>query len=270
MPAANNDISLERGCRFVYNSGVVSSILKNTSIVLVDTKTPANIGAVARCMMNMSLRRLVLVNPPADRLSEAVKLAAGAEKILDSAEIHTSLKEALADQGVAVGVSRHKGRMRKNVNSPRSLSLKIAPYLVRNPVAFVFGNEVNGLDKNDLALCDEFVSIPSSEAFPSLNLSHAVMVLAYELFVAAHGQPLPIEIDLARKEELENFYDHLRKTLQDIGFLDPKEPDRIMFTLRQIFGRTRLDDREVSILRGILSAVNHCGGKQRGSTSSSG
>jgi tRNA/rRNA methyltransferase len=236
----------------------------------VDTKTPANIGAVARCMMNMSLHRLVLVNPPADRLSEAVKLAAGAEKILDSAVIHTSLKKALADQGLAVGVSRHSGRMRKNVNSPRDLSEKIAPYLVRNGVSFVFGNEVNGLDKSDLALCDEFVSIPSSDAFPSLNLSHAVMVLAYELFVAAHGrQLLPSDTDLARKEDLENFYDHLRRTSEDIGFLDRKEPDRIMFTLRQIFGRARLDDRDVSILRGILSAVNRCVRKQQGTASSS-
>ena len=59
------------------------SAIDNISIVLVDTKTPANIGAIARCMMNMGLRRLILVNPPADPGRESYKLAAGANEIQD-------------------------------------------------------------------------------------------------------------------------------------------------------------------------------------------
>lgn len=249
-------IFLELAGRFVYNCGVVTSILKNVSIVLVDTKTPANIGAVARCMMNMSLQRLVLVNPPAGRLPEAVKLAAGAETILDSAETYPSLKEALAGQAVAVGVSRHKGRLRKNIQTPREIASGICALLERNRVSIVFGNEVNGLERSDLALCDEFVSIPSSDSFPSLNLSHAVMVLSYELFVASRGLLTPDPAEIENKEALENFYTHLAATLRNVGFFDNSEPERIMFSLRQLFGRARLDRRDVNILRGILSAID--------------
>ena len=92
-----------------------TTLLQNISIVLVDTKTPANIGAVARCMMNAGLSRLVLVNPPQDRSNDAIRLAAGADAVLDNAETFSSLGEAVHGHGLVVGTSRHSGRLRKNV-----------------------------------------------------------------------------------------------------------------------------------------------------------
>lgn len=230
--------------------------LKNVSIVLVDARTPANIGAVARCMMNMGLSRLVLVRPPKDPQGEARKLAAGASQVLDAAEIHSSLGEAVADDGLVVGTSRHSGRLRKNIRTPREMAGQIIPLLDQNRVSVVFGNEVNGLDRDDLSLCHEFISIPSSDAFASLNLSHAVMVVAYELFIASRVPECRGRVELAKKEDLENFYSHLQATLEKIGFLDPGRPDRMMFSLRQIFARARLNQRDVSIARGILSSID--------------
>lgn len=233
-----------------------TSVLNNISIVLVDPKTPANIGAVARSMMNMGLTRLVLVNSPEDPEHQAGKLAAGADRILSTALKYSSLGEAVADQGLVIGASRHSGRLRKNVHSPREIAEQVVPLLNRNRVSLVFGNEVNGLDLKDLALCNEFISIPSSEAFPSLNLSHAVMVVAYEFFIASK-KPLPSsDLKLARKEEFERFFIQLEAVLEEIEFLDRNQPDRMMFTLRQIFGRAKLDSRDVSILRGILTQIN--------------
>jgi TrmH family RNA methyltransferase len=115
---------------------------------------------------------------------------------------------------------------------------------------------VNGLENEDLALCHEFIAIPSSDAFPSLNLSHAVMIVAYELFIASLGTIVPTNIELAGDRDFENFIDHLKTTLTNIDFLDRNHPERMMFSLRQIFGRARLDERDVSILRGILSAID--------------
>jgi TrmH family RNA methyltransferase len=134
------------------------------------------------------------------------------------------------------------------------------PILSRNRVAVVFGSEVNGLENKDLALCHEIVAIPSSDAFPSLNLSHAVMVVAYELFMAAQQDVALSPRELAPAEQVEGFYRQLQETLQDLDFLEREHPERIMFSLRQLFGRARLDARDVSILRGILSAVDRkCG-----------
>jgi TrmH family RNA methyltransferase len=231
------------------------SSLDNISLILVDTKTPGNVGAVARCMMNVGLSHLVLVRPPADRNSEAQKLAAGAHCVLEKAQKFSTLRDAVSDFGLVIGTSRHQSRWRKNFHTPRVFAEKLMPYLSGNRVAIVFGNEVNGLENDDIALCHELISIPSSSAFPSLNLSHAVMVVAYELFVAAQAKFPVSDRTLASSGELENFYGHLQKSLLDMGFIDKAHPEHMMFSLRQLFGRARLDSRDVSILRGILSQI---------------
>ncbi len=232
-----------------------TSLLDNISIVLVDTKTPANIGSTARCMMNMGLSRLILVNPPDDRDGEAVKLAAGAQEVLENAMISSSLYEAVADHGLVIATSRHSGRMRKNIRTPREMAEIAIPFLQNNRVAVVFGNEVNGLENRDIALCNELIAIPSADTFPSLNLSHAVMIVAYEVFVASQTKSEAAAIELAPLQDVEDFYRHFQGTLLAIGFLDQENQERMMFSFRQIFGRARLSVRDVSILRGILTAV---------------
>ncbi len=235
-------------------------ILDNISIVLVDTRTPANIGSVARCMMNMGLSRLVLVDPPRDEDREALKLAAGAQMILEAAIVCPTLSDAIKEHGLVIGTSRHAGKQRKNIRTPREMAENVMPILSGNRTAVVFGNEVNGLENKDLALCHEIVAIPSSGGFPSLNLSHAVMIVAYELFMASRQDVASSPKELAPAEQVEGFYRQLRETLQDLDFLEREHPERIMFSLRQLFGRARLDAREVSILRGILSSVDRkCG-----------
>src|SRR5208283_1156241 len=140
----------------------------------------------------------------------------------------------------------------------------IIALLPQHRVAIVFGNEVNGLEREDLALCHEFISIPSSAAFPSLNISHAVMIVAYNLFRASSISFTPNGQELARSETIEHFYRHLQKVLVDIAFLDRNESERMMFTLRQIFGRSRLSKRDVAVLRGILTAVERVAEPPRG------
>lgn len=233
------------------------SLYNNISIILVDTKTPSNIGATARCMMNMGLSDLILVHPPNDPYGEAGKLAAGADIILDRAKIFSTLVEATKNYGVIFGTSRHKGRLRKNVCTPRYAAEKIIPLLSRNKIAIVFGNEVNGLTGKNLALCHEIISIPSSDDFPSLNLSHAIMIVAYELFLASGAMQTSVCRELlARSEDTENFYQHLQRTLITIGFLERNRPERMMSTLRQIFSRSRPSQRDVAVLRGILASVD--------------
>jgi tRNA (cytidine32/uridine32-2'-O)-methyltransferase len=229
------------------------SLLDRVSIVLVNTKTPANIGATARCMMNTGLSRLVLVNPPHDDNGDASRLAAGADHILQQAQVFSSLAEAVTDQGLVIGTSRRKSKRRKNILLPRDMAMSIVPLLALNNVAIVFGNEVTGLEVRDITLCHELVSIPSAESFPSLNLSHAVMIIAYELFVTAGAPATPSSEKLARTEDVELFYCRLQETLQAIGFFNDQDSIRIMHSLRQIFGRSRLDSRDVQILQGILS-----------------
>jgi len=241
---------------FFYNAIMsTGDLLGNVSIVLVHTKTPSNIGAVARGMMNMGLSRLVLVRPPRDPDGEAEKLAAGAEAVIRNAGRFPSLREAVADHHLVIGTSRRIARRRRNIHSPRDMAEQVLPLLAKNRVAIVFGREVNGLDRDDLSLCHELIAIPSSDDFPSLNLSHAVMVVAYELFLAARAGGRTAGQALAPAGEVERFFGQLELLLRDIGFLDETNAERMMFSLRQIFGRARLEPRDVSILRGILTAL---------------
>jgi len=233
-----------------------TGLLDNISIVLVDTKSPANIGSTARCMMNMGLRRLVLVNPPEDRERQAYRLAAGADGIIEKAAVFPTLAQALADHGLVIGTSRHRSRKRKDLHTPRAMAEMVLPLLAKNRVAVVFGCEVNGLENRDLALCHEIVAIPSSDEFPSLNLSHAVMICVYELYLASGDAAEQVGGVLAPLDETEGFYLHLQETLQAIGFLERDHPDRLMFSFRQIFGKARLSSRDVRMLRGILTAVD--------------
>ncbi len=234
--------------------------LDHVSIVLVDTKSPGNIGAAARSMMNMGLSNLVLVRPPADRCNDAGKLAAGAHRILENAHTFSSLREAIPDFGLVIGTSRHQSRWRKNIHTPRAMVEKLIGLLPGNRVAIVFGSEVNGLENEDIALCHELISIPSSSAFPSLNVSHAVMVVAYELFTAFLTERPVTNVTLASAGDLENFYRHFQDVLEHIGFLDGEHPERMMHSLRQIFGRARMDARDLQILRGILTAIDRSQG----------
>jgi tRNA C32,U32 (ribose-2'-O)-methylase TrmJ len=104
------------------------------------------------------------------------------------------------------------------------------------------------------------VSIPADKEFSSLNLASAVQILAYEIYRAtlAGKQPEATEPRAGRAvsdEDMQRFYRHMQEVLQQIGFLDPANPRRLMRRLMRLFNRVVLDHNEMNILRGILTAV---------------
>jgi len=132
---------------------------------------------------------------------------------------------------------------------------QLIPLSEKNLIALAFGSEREGLTNEELSLCHLYARVPSSESFPSLNLAQAVTVFCYELFTSSAMTPRQ-PIQLAEADQLEKMFEHMEKTLSDIGFLDPHHPKRIMRVLRKIFGRSQMDEREVRILQGIWSQVD--------------
>lgn len=104
-----------------------------------------------------------------------------------------------------------------------------------------------------MRLCHSVVTIPTSREFTSLNLSHAVMILCYEIFIASSEATNTQEVapTLARSQELEGMYAQIKTLLADIGFLNPENPDYWMMHLRRFFTRAGILSREVKIVRGI-------------------
>ncbi len=226
------------------------------SIILVRPKFHENIGSVARAMKNMGLNRLILIDGSSPLHPNAYKLASGAEDILERAEEFPTLREAISDLKCLVGMTSRGGRDRYPNMTPRALTKKIVSLSQENSIGLAFGSEKEGLTNEELSLCHFCVRIPSMESFPSLNLAQAVMVVCYELFQASRGiSEAPIR--LAQAEQLERMFEHMEKTLIQIGFLDSNHPKRTMRALRRLFGRSQMDEREVRILQGIWSQMDH-------------
>jgi tRNA/rRNA methyltransferase len=207
-------------------------------------------------MKNMGLSRLFVVNGSSPLHANAYKLASGAEDILERAEEFFTLREAISEMGCVVGTTSRRGKERDPDLTPEALARKLIPLSQKNLIGLAFGSEKEGLTNEELSLCHLSARIPSMKSFPSLNLAQAVMVVSYELFRSSMEIPKN-ERRLAPAEEMERMLGHMEKTLLRIGFLDSKNPQRIMRVLRKLFGRSQMDGREVRILEGIWSQMDH-------------
>jgi tRNA (cytidine32/uridine32-2'-O)-methyltransferase len=245
-------------------------MLDQIRIVLVNTTNSGNIGAAARAMKNMGITQLVLVDPIAVIDGDAIVRASGASEILDSCVIVSSLEEAVAGCGLVIGTRARGRHIPWPLCSPRECGAKAKQAVLNNnSVALVFGRESRGLTNEELHKCNAHVHIPTNPDFSSLNIAAAVQVMCYEMRMAALEETSTDEAstskvgqwgvewdyEVAPHGDVERFFDHLKDSLVDIGFLDPNTPKQLMTRLRRMFQRTALDTMEVGMMRGILAAV---------------
>lgn len=238
------------------------SALDRIRIVLCETSHPGNIGAAARAMKTMGLSRLVLVNPRHFPHPEAEALAAGADDLLQTVQVCESLEQALQGTVFAVASTARPRDLAHEVVDCREACARLAAEAAAAEVALVFGTERAGLTVKQISQCQLIGMIPTSAAFSSLNLAQAVQVFAYELRMALAGAPAYRQhtgsregAEIATHEEMEGFFGQLESTFYATGFLDEKEPKRLMQRMRRLFARARTEKTEVNILRGFLSAI---------------
>lgn len=239
-------------------------MLANFKLILVETSHPGNIGAVARAMKNMGMDQLRLVNPKLFPHADATARASGADDVLRSAQVYSSLQEAIADCQIVFGASaRDRTISWPSMTARECAENFVKPVHAHETVGLVLGRENSGLKNHELDLCHYLLRIPCNQEYSSLNLAAAAQVICYELFIASNQQPSSSigdigEEALANSEQMESFYQHLLETMADIGFLHPERSKSIMRRLRRLFNRSQLDTKEVDILRGIFRfAQNH-------------
>lgn len=240
----------------------MTDILKQIRVVLVNTTHPGNIGGVARAMKNMGLEKLYLVEPKEFPSQRAFQRAANALDILDNAVIVDNLDDALVDCGLVVGTSARSRGIPWPMLNPRECGHKAVSEAAEHQVALVFGREDRGLTNEELQRCTYHVHIPTNPDYSSLNLAAAVQVLAYESRMAAleaESGELPDlndwDIPPAKHDALERYYEHLEQALVDIDFHNRDNPRQTMARLRRLYGRIRLDEMELAILRGMLTSI---------------
>jgi tRNA/rRNA methyltransferase len=233
--------------------------LDNVTIVLKGPKFPGNVGSAARCANNMGIGKMIVVGNR-DLDDEAVRQMATHEskEIVEGIRHFDTLDEALAGFTWIVGTTARTGTARGPVVTPRRMAETLVGLSQENEIALLFGPEDTGLSNDDLRFCQTIVTIPTT-GFKSLNLSHAVMVLCYELHVAYMETDTAVPSKLASSRELELMFAKLKETLQAIGFLNPQNPDYWMMYIRRLLARTTLQAREVKIIRGICRQIEWYG-----------
>lgn len=237
-------------------------MLSNIRIVLVQTFHPGNIGASARAMKTMGLTQLTLVNPCRFPDDEATQLAAGAEDVLTQAHLVDSLDEAVADCVQVIGASaRLRSLPLPHFDEPDAMAQAAVHNANSGPVALVFGRERFGLTNDEIRFCTHQVSIPANPDYGVLNLSQAVQVLAHEVFRAWRRQPdspfqpvSPRTDTLPTQQQILHFQDHLQRVMEQVGFLTQPHA-RTQDHLHALLARAQPTRKELSILRGLLSAV---------------
>ena len=241
-------------------------------IILCRPEGSGNVGAVCRVMKNMGLSRLRMVSPEYLDEGPLLKRSIHADDVWQSAEFFGSLAEALADCSLAVGTTRRRGRKRKTVTlDPRTLVTRLCEgqfSCEKTTIAFVFGNERTGLEDDELNLCNIASHIPVDDSFPSLNLSHAVQIYAYELFLAFGGikeNPVKGEWVPLERNSAFNLTEEITATLADLGFYqNPGREEQTRF-LFDLICRAGLTEREGNYLKDIFIKAARLGNKNNNS-----
>jgi tRNA (cytidine32/uridine32-2'-O)-methyltransferase len=228
----------------------------NIRIILVNPSHPGNIGATARAMKTMELKKLYLVNPKNFPNTNAIAMAAGADDILYNAIVTESLSNALHNTQIVFGASARLRTLSLPTINPKKAA-NIIVNNTQNNIAILFGRENNGLSNEELIKCNYHIYIPTNPNFSSLNIAQAVQLISYEIKMARSTEAThnTSQVSLANTDEMRLFYRHLEQTLLVIKFLHP-DNQKIMTRLKRLFNRIRLEKSEINILRGILTTIN--------------
>jgi tRNA/rRNA methyltransferase len=231
-------------------------------VILVEPQLGENIGAAARVMGNFGLSRLRLVKPRQGWPNpKAHVMAAGADNILDSAELFDTVEEAIADCTFVLAATARAHDQAKPVVGPEQAAAVIATHIADgDKVAILFGRERNGLESHEVGMADHIVTLPVNPAFASLNLAQAVAIIAYECFKLAAAGALPFTMPekskRAAKQQLAAFFASLDRELEKVEFFRPPEKRATMtINLRNIFSRMQPTQQDIQTLHGVILAI---------------
>lgn len=232
-----------------------AGIADRVRIVLVEPGFGRNVGSVCRAMKTMGITELYIVGGESFDRTHAATCAVHAGDILEHAVFTPDLTRALEGTVLSAGITRRRGKRRKYFAMEASDFAAKAAALTEGKTAAVFGNEQAGLSDEDLALCSMAVRIPSSDLFPSLNLSHAVQIITYELFKASISGN-SIGFHPVTRRQVENLTGGIITTLENIGFFAVTGREDMTIFFRDILSRASLSDREAKQLQKVFKKID--------------
>src|SRR5438445_8161821 len=231
-------------------------------VILVEPQLGENIGMAARAMGNFALSRLRIVNPRDGWPNIAAqRAAAGADQILEQAQLFDTVEQAVADLTLLFATTARAHDQAKPVVAPAQAAAEIVAHVgTGGGVGIMFGRERAGLNNEEVALANRIITFPVNPGFASLNLAQAVLLTGYEWFKLSTGGGLPFAMpersEPVSQHQMQAFFDNLVRELDKVEFLRPREKrETMLVNLRNIFARMDPTKQDMHTLHGVVMAI---------------
>lgn len=228
-------------------------------LVLVEPQDLVNIATAIRVAKNFAIDRVRLVSPREYDAWRIEGIAHNTADVLDKLVIVDTLEQALDDVVWAVALTARERRAKRTVLRPRAAAQGLVERAGAGPVAFVVGREDKGLTNEELDRCHALVTIPTNPDHRSLNLGHAVAIMAWECWMARQDPPAlkgPRHLaDPATGGHYERLFHDWEHALAAIDFFKTRQPDAVLRAFREIMYRAEPDGREATLLRAMALEI---------------
>ena len=186
---------------------------------------------------------------------------------------YKSVEEAIRDKAVVAGTTRREGKRRGVIFPVEEGTARIRDVAANSKVAILFGREAQELNNAEVDQCGFLIKIQSSTIQPSLNLSHAVLIIAYEL--SKHGQKIsdksrrvskkkldnsPLIENLKMHEEITPLYERISRVLELLEYIprgDRNLMKNIIVNLKHFIGRAGITEKELNMIQGICTQIEN-------------
>ena len=228
--------------------------------ILVKTQLGENIGACARSMKNFGFSRLFLVSPKINFPNYKTKATAvGAYDIINKAKVFSNVEKAIEPFNLVIAFSAR----RRDINK-RHISFQKFQNIIKKGknlnIGLMFGPEASGLSNNDLSFSNYVMQIPTSSKFKSLNLSHSLTVICFEIFKLINGNKIKnnyLNLKISSKAKITKIVNHLVFLLDKKDFFTPKEKKHSMLlNINNLIYKLQPNDKELRILASIISSLS--------------
>jgi|TARA_B100001057_G_scaffold166848_1_gene167575 tRNA/rRNA methyltransferase len=227
--------------------------------ILIKPQLGENIGACARSMKNFGFSKLHIVDPKINFPNHKAKATSvGAYDIINKAKVFNKIEKAIKSFNVVISLSAR----RRDINK-KHISLKEFQNIVKKNnlnIGLMFGPEASGLSNKDLSFSNYILQIPTSPKFKSLNLSHSLTVVCYEIFKGLNNQKINkinSNLKISPKSKITSIITHLINLLEKKNFFIPKEKKHSMIlNINNLIYRLEPNDKELRILASIISSLS--------------
>ena len=232
----------------------------NLKVVLVEPNGPINVGSIARLCSNFGVNELRIVSPQCDVFSlEVRKMALKGQSYIDNCKIFNTIPEAIFDCDLVLATC---GRIDLSndieCESPEEISKWISSFVEINNLGILFGREDRGLSNNELLFAHKIFNIKTSQNYPSLNLSHAVSIILYELNKSSTTnlkKDLQV-FNLASSKQIYESFNEIEEMLIRTGYLLEHTAFSKISKFKKFILKAKTSNHEINILRGIVHQIN--------------